>query len=142
MRDDNMKKILVPLDGSKNSFRALYAAINLARQCNTKLTGMLVLNKIPPKKYRKLKYPEKPELIAADKILEKAKKLSAKSGVLFEKKISFGEPGIDIVNFAESLNYDIIIIGSRGRSKLKEIFLGSVSNHVVHKSKIPVLVIK
>jgi len=38
--------------------------------------------------------------------------------------------------------FDIIVIGSRGQSGLKEIFLGSVANAVVHKSKIPVLVIK
>ncbi len=142
MAKKEIKKILVSLDGSKNAYRALDVAIYLARQFNTKLTGMLVLPKIPKRKYRKLKYPEKPELITADKIMEYGKKRSAKHGVVFEKKISFGEPGIEIINFSKSLNYDIIVIGTRGQSKIKEIFLGSVSNFVVHKSKIPVLVIK
>lgn len=142
MVEKQIKKILVPLDGSKNSYRSLDMAIYLARQCNTKLTGMLVLPKIPKREYRKLKYPEKPELIAADKIMEYAKKRSAKHGILFEKKISFGEPGPEIMDFAKSLNYDIIVIGTRGQSKIKEILLGSVSNFVIHKSMIPVLVVK
>ena len=136
------KKILVCLDGSKNSIRGLDEAINLARQCDTKLVGIHVLPLIPPKKYRKLKYPEKPELIEADKILEFAKKRSAKKGILFEKKTLFGKPGSSITKFAESLNYDIIVIGVRGRSAVKEIFFGSVSNYVLHKASMPVLIIK
>jgi nucleotide-binding universal stress UspA family protein len=36
----------------------------------------------------------------------------------------------------------MIVIGARGRSRAKEIFLGSVSNYVVHKSKLPVLIVK
>jgi nucleotide-binding universal stress UspA family protein len=38
--------------------------------------------------------------------------------------------------------FDIIIIGSRGLGSVKEVFLGSVSHAVVHKSKIPVLIVK
>lgn len=136
------KKILVCLDGSKNSKRGLDMAIYLARQCDTKLTGIHVLPKIPKKQYRKLEYPEKPELIETDKIMEFAKKCSAQSGILFEKKISFGDPGPCIIEFAKSLNYDIIVIGSRGLSAVKEIFLGRTSQYVVHKTKIPVLVVK
>jgi len=43
---------------------------------------------------------------------------------------------------ANSKKFDIIVIGSRGQSGLKEVFLGSVARAIVHKSKIPVLVIK
>ena len=136
-----IKKILVALDGSKNSNRGLDMAIYLARQNDTKLTGIHVIGKMP-KEYRKLGYPEKPLLVEADKIMEYAKKRSAQNGILFEKKISFGDIGTEIVKFAKSLNYDIIIIGARGQGTFKEIFLGSVSNYVVHKSKIPVLLVR
>jgi len=136
-----IKKILVALDGSENSKRALEIAIYLARQNNTKLTGIHVICNIP-KEFQKMKYPEKPLLIEADKIMNYAQKHSAQNGILFEKKISFGDVGSEIVQFANNLNYDIIIIGARGRSALKEIFLGSVSNYVLHKSKIPVMIIK
>jgi len=138
----NFKKILVCLDGSRNSLRGLDYAIHLARHMDRKLTGIHVLPITPQKKYRKLKYPEKPELIAADKIMEFAKKRSAKKGILFDKKISFGRPGTEIVKFAKSLNYDVIVIGARGLGAINEIFLGSVSNYVIHKSAIPVLIVK
>ena len=59
---------------------------------------------------------------------------------MFKSKIIFGSPIVEIIDMAKG--FDIIVIGSRGQSGLKEIFLGSVANAVVHKSKIPVLVIK
>ena len=136
-----IKKILVALDGSKNSYRGLDMGIYMARQSDTKLIGMYVVSNIP-KKYYNLKYPEKPLLIAADDIMESAKIRCAQNGILFEKKIDFGDPGLKIAEFAESLNFDIIIIGGRGMSNIKEKFLGSVSNYVLHKSKIPVMIVK
>jgi nucleotide-binding universal stress UspA family protein len=136
-----IKKILVALDGSKNSFRGLDIGIYLARQCNVKLIGINVISDIP-KKYYNLNYPEKPLLIAVEDIMETAKIRCARNGILFEKKIDFGDPGHKITKFAKSLNFDIIIIGTSGMSGIKEKFLGSVSNYVLHKSKIPVLIVK
>lgn len=136
-----IKKILVLLDGSKNSKRGLETAIDFARHYDTKLTGMHVICKIP-KEFQKLEYPEKPLLKQAEKIMEHARKVSAQNGILFEEKIAFGNVGEEIVEFATDLNYDIIIIGARGFGAVKEVLLGSVSNYVVHKSKIPVLIVK
>lgn len=136
-----INKILVALDGSKNSYRGLDMGIYLARQCNAKLVGIYVISNIP-KTYHGLKYPEKPLLIVADNIMETAKIRCAQNGILFEKKIDFGDPGINITKFAKALNFDIILIEARGMNNLKEIFLGSVSNYVLHKSVIPVMIIK
>lgn len=136
-----IKKILVALDGSKNSQRGLDIGIYLARQGDTKLIGINVISNIP-KKYYNLSYPEKPLLIAADDIMETAKMRCARNGVLFEKKIDFGDPGSRITKFAKALNFDIIVIGARGMSNIKEIFFGSVSNYVLHKSSIPVMIVK
>ena len=136
-----IKKILVALDGSKNSYRGLDMGIYLARQFDTKLTGIYVISNIP-KKYYDLNYPERPLLLAAEDILETAKIRCARNGILFEKKIDFGDPGSKITTFANSLNFDIIIIGTRGMSDIKELFLGSVSNYVLHKSSIPVMIIR
>ena len=136
------KKILVPLDGSKNSFRGLDTAIYLARQSGATLTGMFVLPRNPDKKLSRLQYPEKEALKIADKMMERAKKRSAQNGIVFNKKIDFGDPAFMIVKFAKSLNYDIIVIGSRGQSGIKDLFLGSVSNYVLHKSTSPVIIVK
>ncbi|MDH3312720.1 MAG: universal stress protein [Nitrosopumilus sp.] len=136
-----INKILVALDGSKNSQRVLDMGIYLARKADTKLIGITVISNIP-KKYHHLSYPEKPVLLVADKMMESAKRKCAQNGILFERKIDFGDPGSKITKFAESLNFDIIIIGTRGMSGIKEKLLGSVSNHVVHKSSIPVMIVK
>lgn len=142
MISKKLKKILVALDGSKNSLRGLDMAIFLARSYDTKLTGIHIIPKKPKKEFKNLPYPEKPLLVHADKIMEYAKNRAAQNGILFEKKVSFGQPGQMIVAFAKSMSYDVILIGARGQSAIRDIFLGSVSNYVVHKSPVPVLIIK
>jgi nucleotide-binding universal stress UspA family protein len=136
------KKILVPLDGSKNSFRGLDTAIFLARQTGATLTGIFVLPRTPEKKFRRLQQPEKEALKIADRVMERAKKRAAQNGIVFNKKIDFGDPAYMIVKFSKSLNYDIIVIGARGQSGVKDIFLGSTSNYVLHKAKSPVIIVK
>ncbi len=137
-----IKKILVPLDGSKNSLRGLDEAIYLARQCQATITGLYVVPMAKPQTSSQISYVEKYHLNNAAQFMTKAKKRSAQNGILFDDKIVYGEEGPKIINFATSQSYDIIIIGSRGMSSLKEAFLGSTSNFVLHKSKVPVLIVK
>lgn len=142
MAGNGIKKILVPLDGSKNAVRGLDSAINLARQAQASITGIYVLPRAPIKTYRVIQYPEKELLKDAEKNMEFARKHAAQRGIMFEGKITFGDPGHTITEFAKSKKFDLIVIGARGRGALKEMFLGSVSHYVVHKSKIPVLIVK
>lgn len=136
-----VKKILVPIDGSKNSIRGLDSAIYLARQCNATITGVYVHHmpaaySIHPLGFLGIKTTK------MKKTLESAKTRAAKQGIVFKSKIITGVPGYDIVNFAQKKKFDLIVIGARGLGSVKEVFLGSVSNYVVHKSKIPVVIIK
>lgn len=139
------KNILVPLDGSKNSIRGLNMTIGLARQCQAKIMGICVIQRPPHPAFRSarsIQYPEKPLLQDAQSTLEFAQRHCAQNGILFERKIAFGDPGHIIVKFAKDKKFDIIVMGARGRGALKEIFFGSVSNYVLHKSSIPVLIVK
>jgi nucleotide-binding universal stress UspA family protein len=52
------------------------------------------------------------------------------------------QEGAKIINYVDDKAYDIIVIGSRGMSSIKEVFLGSVSNYVLYKSKVTVLIVK
>ena len=142
MLKSGIKRILVPLDGSKNSVRGLDNAIFLARQCQATIVGIYILPRVPVSTYRKIQYPEKELLKDADSNMEFAKKHCAQNGIIFEKKISFGDPGYTIVKYAKEKKFDIIVIGARGRSAIKEIFFGSVSNYVLHKANMPVLIVK
>lgn len=142
MLKSRIKKILVPLDGSRNSIKGLDNAIYLARQCQATITGIYVLPRVPVRSYRAIQYPEKELLKDADKNMEYAKKHSAQNGIIFQKKISFGDPGYTITKYAKDKKFDIIVIGARGRGSIKEIFFGSISNYVLHKANMPVLIIK
>ena len=136
----NIKKILVPLDGSTNSMRGLDEAIYLARQCHATVTGLYVIP-IYPRNLADAIMPYQIHLTkSAEKFMNNAKTKSAQKGIVFKSKITLGSPISEIIE--TSKNFDIVVIGSRGQSGLKEAFLGSVAKAIVHKSKIPVLVIK
>jgi nucleotide-binding universal stress UspA family protein len=142
----NIKKLLVPLDGSDNSFRALDVAIFLAKKIGASIVGFYAVNVLPVTEAQvidpiSLQLEEKKY---ANEILKKAKSLCEGDAVHFSHVISFGSPGYMIVKFIKNKDngIDLVVIGSRGRGSMKEIFLGSVSNFVLHKSHIPVLIVK
>ncbi len=137
-----IKKILVPFDGSKNSIRGLDTAISIARQCHATITGLYVISLTP----RYLNDAIIPYHILFDKeakkFMKKAKTRAAKRGILFKSQVIRGSPIKEIEEISKQKKFDLVVMGSRGRSKLKEVFLGSVSHYVVQKSKVPVLIVK
>ena len=138
----NIKKILVPLDGSKNSIRGLDRAIYIARQCQATITGLYVLP-IYPRNIADAFMPFQIQFTkSAKKHMTTAKTMAAQKGVLFKSKIIFGSPMAEIADLANKKKFDLVVIGSRGHGGVKEKFLGSVAQGVVHRSKVPVLVVK
>lgn len=138
-----ISKIIVPLDGSKNSIRGLETAITLARSCDATITGIYSIYAPPHSEFRGVGSVEKSLNVHVKKFMEEAKVLAAKNGIVFNEKISRGEIGYNIIKLAHGKgNFDMIVMGSRGRSSTKEMFFGSVSNYVIHTSKIPVVIVK
>ena len=138
--EQKIRKILVPLDGSKNSLRGLKFALNLAKSSGFSIVGLHV-SSLPF-------FLKNREIIAqknkkSEKIISEAKILSQKEKVPFKAEIKKNDNiGKTIVSFAEKNKIDMIVIGSRGPDPVLELFLGSVANYVLNKSKIPVTVIK
>ena len=137
-----IKKIIVPLDGSQNSFRGLDEAIIIARNGHAIITGVYVTPLSPPASSEQKAYIKDVLLKNASKFMEKAKTHCTQNGILFYEKILHGDEGPKIVKFTNDKNFDLIVIGSRGMSSIKEAFLGSTSNYVLHKLQIPVLIVK
>ncbi|AFS82949.1 universal stress protein [Candidatus Nitrosopumilus sediminis] len=138
-----ISKILVPLDGSENSIRGLEMAITIARSCGATLTGIYSIYAPPHSEFRGVGSVEKSLNAKVKKFMEEAKILAAKNGIVFNEKIASGEIGYNIIKLAQGKgNFDMIVMGSRGRSSAKEMFFGSVSNYVIHTSKIPVVIVK
>ncbi|MDH3204133.1 MAG: universal stress protein [Nitrosopumilus sp.] len=138
------KKILIPLDGSKNSIRGLDMAIHIARQSHGTLVALAVKSVPGIYAIHPLGFLDFNSMSEVKKFLNEAKVRAAKSGIQLTTKALSGDPGYDIARFANNRKngIDMVVIGARGRSSAKEIFLGSVSNYVLHKSKKPVLVVK
>ena len=138
------KKILVPLDGSKNSLRGLDMAIHIARQSQGTLVALTVKSVPGIYALHPLGFLDFGSMKEVKKMLNDAKTRAAKKGIQLTTKAIAGDPGYDIARYANNPKnrIDMVVIGARGRSSAKEIFLGSVSNYVLHKSKKPVLVVK
>jgi nucleotide-binding universal stress UspA family protein len=138
-------KVLVPIDGSENSFRALDASLLLSEKLGAKVTAIHVMEDIPVLHIQSEKLLR--ELLAAykkesQKILLKCSEISARKGISIDTKLLQGNAGSAILDFCEKEKYDTIVMGSRGMGKFKELVLGSVSNKVVHHSSCPVMIVR
>lgn len=140
-----IKKILVPIDGSDNSYRALDAAILLSEKLDAKLTAIHVMGD-PPVLHI---YSQKllTSLLDAYRkeirlILSKCSEIATKKGLTINTELLQGNPASMILNYCEKGEYDIVVMGSRGMGMFKEMLLGSVSSKIVHYSCCPVMIIR
>lgn len=140
-----MKKILVPIDGSENSIRGLSKALELAKKDDAIVFALHVVVMSPsiaiggPRRSTKNEIERK----ITKSIIIPAQKKCEQKNIKFESKMIYGsDPGYDIVKFANKNRFEMIVIGARGINSLKKIFLGSASDYVLKKAKIPVLVVK
>ena len=141
-----LSKILVPVDGSENSFRALEQAIFLATKIQeAQITVVYIIEDLPslyiysPKIIEKLHADYKSEYT---KILERCKEMASNSGININTVLLEGDPASKIIGYSEMEKFDLIIIGSRGMGKFKEVIIGSVSNKVLHHAKCSVMLVR
>ncbi|MFF3023437.1 universal stress protein [Gottfriedia sp. NPDC057948] len=134
-------KIVVPYDNSELGKKALVTAMNIAKQDEEiELIVIIVVNIPYTVPYYRMMLEA--EISAAQEILNEIEK---KLNSIPNKSKSFvleGNPTETIVNFVKQEDADLVVMGSRGLSGLKEIFLGSVSYNVLQKSTCPVLIVK
>ena len=141
-----LSKILVPVDGSENSFRALEHAIFLSTKIEGAQTTVTYIIEAAPSVY--IYSPKVMEKLRADyksesaKILERCKDMANKSGINIHTVLIEGDPASKIIGYSEMEKFEIIIIGSRGMGQFKEMILGSVSNKVLHHAKCSVMVVR
>ena len=140
------KRIMVCLDGSKNSLRGLDAAILSAKQSDAIIIGVHSDTSFSAfSAVRAPILPEKKWTNEVQGIMHIAQKKVEKSKIKFEGVVIGGHTsGIDLTTFANNPRnkIDQIVIGSRGMGFPKEIFFGSTSNFVLHKAKAPVTIVK
>ncbi|MCB1174051.1 MAG: universal stress protein [Leptospiraceae bacterium] len=139
-----ISKILVPVDGSESSRKALEFAIRLARVSHAKLTLFEVVEEFGPLPgYYEAAPPGKDRLKwIAEQRFEKVEPFLAESNVEWERVVDEGYPADKICELAEKGKYDLIVIGSRGLSGLSRFLVGSVSDRVVHHAPCSVTVVR
>ena len=148
-KEKKFSKILVAADGSEASMDAADYAIETARKYNSELVALHVIlsdvtlfGSVPPTHVNKIKHEAQKYM---DKIREKyyedSNNNNNKIQLRTELITSTSAVG-GIVAFAEKENIDLIVIGTRGRSGLKKLLLGSVASGVVSYAHCAVMVVK
>lgn len=142
------QKILVPVDGSSTSKRALQAAISLAELTHAQILLIHVYTDIAylvNEDYINYEELQKTIKLAGEKILSEAVESVREAGLMAQtKSIAAGNQKITQVILAEAEHWqaDLIVIGSHGHSGFTRLLLGSVAEGVARNSPIPVLLIR
>lgn len=145
------KKMVVPVDGSETSWRALRQAVELGNKFGG--SEIVVLTVIQPyNNAALLAVPLDHNVISqsnadleriGNEVLKKAREIVGKD---YPGKVSFemevGHPSERILAITKECGADAIIIGSRGLSGIAEFFLGSVSSKISQYANVPVLIVK
>jgi len=152
-----MEKILVAVDGSEHSKKALTYVIELTEKRDGKITIINVYSTVVPQTQPidGLSTPAMSGTSAAlaakmaedarlrgEQVLVEAERFAKELGVQVEKVLREGDAVNEIVAEAKAGNFNLVVVGHRGMSKLRELLLGGVSEGVSHKAPCPVLIVK
>ena len=142
------KHILVPVDGSKASAMAVSKAAALAKTFGSVVTAVYVIDPYPftgvgaDFAYGQAQYISA-ATAEARTVLEATKKAMADVGVEASALVGEGHAVHDgILRALESTGADLIVMGSHGRKGLEKLVLGSVTQRVLGRVHIPVLVVR
>jgi nucleotide-binding universal stress UspA family protein len=128
-----IRKILIPVDGSEKDEKVLQKAHMIAKAAGSEI----VLLHVQETSIFKLR-PEVKEI--GIQILNHTSSMI--EGTQFEQKLVHGDPAKAIIKTAEQADIDLIVMSSGRLGTLSRVFLGSVSNHVLHHATVPLLLVK
>ena len=134
------ERILVGLDGSQCSEKALDQAISMAKVCNSRLFAISVIDLYPESLEVAYNLEEKMSKEARE-LLERAKDRAAKENISCETIVHLGKPPHKfIIQEAAEKSIDLIVVGTHGRTGLKKALMGSVAERIIGHAPCPVLV--
>lgn len=150
----HIRRILVPVDGSKPSIDASVQAIDIAKYLDAELIALYIVSPdirydymediITPRLPRALKDVMMIAMQKGERHVKKVQQRASQKKVKVKTDVVIGVSSVvkEIVGYAEKNKIDMIVIGSRGLSGIKKMLLGSVASGVVTYSHCPVLVAK
>lgn len=137
------RKILVALDGSRESEKALREAIRLAKLEGATIHAVHIV-RLPDAPSSRAEVEHRIERTEDDTrvILHEAKRLADAAGVKCAAEVIYGHPAEQILHAAKNHHADLIVIGRRGLSGIRRFHLGSVSEVVARHAEMDVLIVK
>ena len=131
------------MDGSESSKKAFDKSVFLAQKCNSKLYVVHVVLDWEYGGDSAATFELIEELrTKGTELLEQCKKQALQSNVQIETVLEQGDYAHEIIEVAKRKDCELIIMGSRGMSPIKELMLGSVSLKVMHHANCPVMVVR
>jgi nucleotide-binding universal stress UspA family protein len=142
--DKFIQKILIPIDGSESSKRALEFGIAIAKSAKAKITILEVIEDFGPLPgYYEAAPPGKDRVKwISEQRFDKVHTILDDSTIQWDRKVAEGYAADEILNTAEQGKFDMIVIGSRGMGAVGRFLVGSVSDRVVHHAHCSVTVVR
>jgi len=142
-----MKKILIATDGSASAQEAVELGLELAAEQGAEPVFIHVapaLDALPVPGFGIGGPAAMPHELSEDDRapLDRATELAAEKGLEAKTELVVGNPVHAIVNYADAIDADLIVVGSRGHGAIASALLGSVSRGVLHEAKRPVMVVR
>lgn len=139
-----LKRLVVAVDGSKSSEKALATAIEFAKAVSGSLTILTVapLHVVPLGTATAAPIIHDAEVKIHQEMLARVRDQAMRSGLKVDTVLLDGLVAEEILRYLDDHPFDLLVMGARGLSAGKRIFLGSVSDAVVHHSKLPVLIVR
>ncbi|MGQ9497371.1 MAG: universal stress protein [Desulfotomaculales bacterium] len=143
-------KVLVLFDGSENSFRALNFVKRLARSMSDlEATVLHVIELWETGAWGFLTLPDEiqNELVAKTRKqiepgLARAKEILTESGAKAETVVLVGEPVSTIIEYADKMEPDMVVLGSRGHGPVRELVLGGICHKILQLAKQTVVLVR
>lgn len=139
------KRILLALDGSPLAEQALPHAFALAERFQAELVLLRVLVPLarpPAVAEAALQKAEEATTALVREYLERVTAQAQERGIQARAVIIAGRPHVEIIQYAETNQVDLVVISSRGQSGLSRWLMGSVSDRVVRGVDVPVMLVR
>ena len=135
-----MKRILVPVDGSESSNRAVTHAAAMAGEQGEAEIHLLYVHSGRRDETRDLKIVTR--LREADFAFEEPRAILKKAGLRYGARVEDGDPAQEIARYADTCRCDQIVMGTRGMGGVGNLVLGSTAMKTLHLVRVPVTLVK
>ena len=139
----NYHSLLVPFDGSESSKKALTKACDLAKVDGAEVSAIYVIPRYEEMMdFFKTESVKKSLIQEAEKIVDGAKKIAAGLGVSIKAVVQEGHAFEMIVEIADTMKHDLIVVGTHGWRGVNKALMGSTAERVIAHASCPILVAK